>query len=462
MTKESKNQIFICILSAVLFVALVLCIYSSVGSEAPWEHSPYDSYTLQAMAWRKGEAKLSQNYPYLELAIVNKEYFTEHTMDDYEAYREQFGDVNAPIEDQEGNEYYVSFPPFPSVPMFLLSFFFGENTPNTFMSILYTAAAFVFAILLCRRFQYSYGMSVCGAAFLCIASSALFICTNKMAGGVWFQAQALSLMLTTAAFYFILGKRDRDYYTACILLACAVGCRPFQLIYFLPFAYIMAKQYQFKILKTWKFYIAPAVIGGIYMWYNYIRFGNPLEFGHNYLPEFMRMPAGQFGWEYFSGNFANAFGEIPHFTEEGLNFNTFGFAFYIANVIFLLIIAVLVCRIGIPAQKHSGQPLKAKLTNSNTVEIYLLFFCILLHLLFLLLHKTLGGWQFGSRYTVDMAPAALALVCITAQPLFAVYKRRKKGQKPVMQTRRCIFLLIACVLLIFGGILNIYGAVKMF
>ena len=458
MSKESKNQIFICVLSALVFIGLVLCIYSAAGSDAPWEHSMYDSYTLQAMAWRRGEAKLSQNYPYLELAIVNKEYLAEHGMDDYEAYREQFGDVNAPIEDQEGNEYYVSFPPFPSVPMFLLSFFFGENTPNTLMVILYTTGAFVFAILIGRRFRYSYALSVCGAAFLCIASSALFICTNKMAGGVWFQAQALSLLLTTGAFYFILGSRDRDFYTACVLLACAVGCRPFQLIYFIPFAYIIAKQYKFKIWKTWKFYVAPAVIGGIYLWYNYIRFGNPLEFGHNYLPEFMRMPAGQFGWEYFAGNFANAFGELPHFTSEGLTFNRFGFAFYIANVIFLLAVVAMLCRIGLPSPGRDRK-LRTKLSDSNTPERYLLLLCMALHLLFLLLHKTLGGWQFGSRYTVDMAPAALVLICMAVQPLFVTHR---KGQKPPAKALRLTFSVTAGVLLVFGGILNIYGAVKMF
>ena len=458
LTKKNKNQIFICVIAALLFIGLVLGIYAAAGSHAPWEHSFYDSFTLQAMAWRKGEAKLSQNYPYLELAIVNKEYFANHSMDDYEAYREKFGDINAPIEDQEGNEYYVSFPPFPSVPMFLLSFFFGEDTPSTMMSILYTAGAFLFAILIGRRLQYSYTVSIVGAAFLCIASSALFICTNKMAGGVWFQAQALALLLTTGAFYFILGGRDRDYYTACILLACAVGCRPFQLIYFIPCAYIMAKQYDFKILKTWKFYVAPAIIGGIYMWYNYIRFGNPLEFGHNYLPEFMRMPDGQFGWAYFGQNFANAFGEIPHFTAEGLSFNQFGFAFYIANVIFILAVVSMVFRIGIPSRRPSSR-LRTRLTDSYTPEMWILIACITAHLLFLLLHKTLGGWQFGSRYTVDMAPATLVLIELAVQPLFVTHR---KGQKPPGKKLRLAFSIIAGILLVFGGILNLYGAVKMF
>ena len=155
--------------------------------------------------------------------------------DDYEAYRAQFGDVNAPIVDQPGNEYYVSFPPFPSVPMFFLTFLFGENTPNNLMTVLYTVGAFLFALLLCRRFKLSYLCSIAGAAFVCISSSALFI---TMSGGVWFQAQALSLCLTMGAFYFVTGQRDRDFFAATILLACAVGCRPFQAVYYLSLIHI--------------------------------------------------------------------------------------------------------------------------------------------------------------------------------------------------------------------------------
>ena len=32
-------------------------------------HSPRDSYTLQALAWREGKLSLGQDYPWLELAI---------------------------------------------------------------------------------------------------------------------------------------------------------------------------------------------------------------------------------------------------------------------------------------------------------------------------------------------------------------------------------------------------------
>ena len=38
-------------------------------------HEPHDSYTLQALAWRKGMLSLGQDYPWLELSIFNGDYY---------------------------------------------------------------------------------------------------------------------------------------------------------------------------------------------------------------------------------------------------------------------------------------------------------------------------------------------------------------------------------------------------
>ena len=448
--KKSQNykHIYIPIIATIMFFVMIVSLYSLTDSNALNEHSFYDSYTLQAMAWRRGEAKLDQNYPYLELAIVNDEYFSTHDMDDYEAYRAKFGDINAPIEHQEGNEYYVSFPPFPSVPMYFLSFIFDADTPSTLVTVLYITFAFLFCILIGRRFNFSYILSVCGALFVCLASSALFICLNKNAGGVWFMAQALSLLLTSASFYFILGNKNRDYYLAFILLAFAVGCRPFQIVYFIPFAYIVAKKYNFKILKTWKFYVAPAIIGGLYMLYNYIRFGNPLEFGHNYLPEFMRMPEGQFGFEYMSENLKNLFTQMPEFNENGL-VTMWGFAFYVTNVLFIVILIALLFRIAVNADK------KIKIVNDYKIETYIMSIVIFIHFILFPMHKTLGGWQFGSRYTADILPAVLVLICMILQNLLDT---KKKSDKSKLAT----FYALSAIVLLFGCVFNIYGCLTMF
>lgn len=139
----------------------------------------------------------------------------------------------------------------------------------------------------------------------------------------------------------------------------------------------------------------PACIAAVYMWYNYIRFGNILEFGHNYLPEFMRMPAGQFGWEYFWDNFLNVFADFPKWTAEGLQFNNFGFCFYVANPIFLLLILAGIYYCCAPAyrpllsrqqsnrktmKKNTLSPVSARLQDTQIPEVLLLSAMLTVHL----------------------------------------------------------------------------------
>lgn len=444
-------------LAVLLFFGIILICYAKKDSKVPSEHCSYDSYTLAAMAWRRGEIKLDQNYPYLELAIINRPWLEAHDKNDYMAYRETFGDINAPIEDVEDNEYYVSFPPTPTVPMYLLTFIYGENTPSNMVSILYAVLSYLFAILLARRLGYSLAESVTGALFVVMGSSAFFLCVNKMAGGVWFMAQNLSLLLTILSFWFIQGKKDIDGIFAMICLALAVGCRPFQIVYFFYFAYVLAKKYDFKILKTWKYYIAPAIIGGLYMIYNYVRFGSVFEFGHNFLPEFMRKPEGQFSLKSLLPNLREVLTNIPKLTENGIEFSMFGFAFYIANVIFMVMPFAFVMYFSLkkPVTQCAGGNItgtvsfREKLLSSETPEILLLLFLNAAHFVSLLMHSSLGGWQFGSRYTVDMIPAAFLMLLLLGRRICST--RRGKT----------VFFVISSMILIFGIYFNIYGALKL-
>ena len=83
-------------------------------------HSAWDSYTLQAMAWRRGSLSLGRNYPWLELAVYQ-------------------------------GEYYVSFPPFPSVVLLPFTFLFGENTPNNLIIAIVTMATAALPLRLIRE-----------------------------------------------------------------------------------------------------------------------------------------------------------------------------------------------------------------------------------------------------------------------------------------------------------------------
>ena len=103
-----------------LLTATALYVAGRTGTDF-FAHGPFDSYTRQALAWRDGRMMLDGEYPWLELAIF------------------------------EG-EYYVSFPPVPSVPMWVLSFFFGLETPDALMCLLYWLGGAAAAFFLARRY----------------------------------------------------------------------------------------------------------------------------------------------------------------------------------------------------------------------------------------------------------------------------------------------------------------------
>ena len=490
---ENWKTAILTVVSTAIFFAMIIGMYKKAGSDAYLKHGSFDSYTLQALAWRRGETKLDKNYPHLELAIINREWLATHDKNDYMAYRETFGDVNAPIQHVEGNEYYVSFPPVPSIPMLVMSFFTGGNTPDNLFSILYVVGSFALAILICRRLGYGCIASLCGGILSCAASGALFLAANKYAGGPWFAAQTLAMLLTLAAFYTMLSKRKIGMYLAFAFLALAVGCRPFQIIYFVLFAYVAAKKYDFKILKTWKYYIAPALIGGAYMWYNYIRFGSVFEFGHNYLPEFMRTEYSKFALENIKGNIKPYFSTFPWYKDGQLDFTRYGFAFYVSNVIFILcgfalLMALIyfiyrMVRLGkdrslpgagteamrIPALEQEGRGAKFSIfRDTYFVELIILFIGAGFELFLLMMHRTAGGWQFGMRYTVDIVPAALLMLGYCLKPFFALRSDEAgsaavalPGEKFVLAARGAIILLTA-QLIIFGLWLNITGTLLMF
>ena len=164
------------------------------------------------------------------------------------------------------------------------------------------------------------------------------------------------------------------------------------------------------------------------MWYNYIRFDNPLEFGHNYLPEFVGSEHGQFDIYYLKDNLLKLL-FYPVRIKKGLTLDYpffDGFMFYVANPLFILFFAAAVRNV-----------LRCSV---NMVRIALCA-AMAVMLICLCLHKTLGGWQFGARYTCDMLPMALMYMCLSGG-----VKRLKTWEKGAA---------------VFGIAFNIYGALAM-
>lgn len=180
-----------------------------------------------------------------------------------------------------------------------------------------------------------------------------------------------------------------------------------------------------------KWLIRPAVItllgALIYMWYNYIRFDNVLEFGHSHLPEFVRAENGQFSLAYLGTNLYNILCRPIRIRLDGtLDYPLFfGFLFYLVNPLFL-----------VWGARVARELRKKRMTLPKIAAMA----ATLLNLFLLCMHRTFGGYQFGARYTLDLLPFAFFFLLLSG------HKRPKAWE---------------CFLCGFGLLFNLYGAVVM-
>ena len=323
--------------------------------------SAYKSYTLQAMAWREGHTWVN-NLSYLELAVY------------------------------EGR-YYVSFPPLPSVVLFPLTFLFGWDTPDNLLVKLYTCTA----VLMMYRALNNLGENrIRAAAWAFLSAFASSLLPLTLEGAVWYHAQVLAYGLITASIYFLTADRPA---VSLLCYALSVACRPFDALYGILLIAVYSliciregKNVKYVIRRLRTGVIAGLCVAVMIGAYNAIRFGNPLEFGHNYLPEFSTQGGIQFSLAHVPKNAKVCFCGMPFSISDGkLSLNKFGFSVLIAcpAILFLFI------RFMIDLFRK----------NMNT-ERAVLFAVFLVHLLLILMHRTFGAYQFGARYCADLLPYA--------------------------------------------------------
>ncbi len=377
-TSTESHRHFPLYFGAVLLVLLLIALHllSGVTLLAP---TPYDTYTRQAMAWRSGALHLSEDVPHLELAIF------------------------------EGR-YYVSFPPVPSLVLLPLTFLFGDAVPDALLMMLY-ALVMYFALV---RLSLGRGHSPAASAL----HSVLFVSGSSllpmlMTGAVWYHAQVLALVLTVLAVEQMSANSPT---IALVLYALAVGCRPFNALYgpLLMLMYLCAEHSTGKQLWTRVRSLLPGVLLGLliaflYGWYNFARFGNVFEFGHNYLPEFSFQGGKQFSFSHIGENIRTFLFGVPLANENGtLHLQRFGFSLLIANPAFLGLFSWALFD---AFKRHI----------SWKQAIILLVYAV--HLLLLLSHRTFGGFQYGARYAVDCLPYVL---------LYWLYRPRQNTSSPMM------------------------------
>ena len=153
--------------------------------------------------------------------------------------------------------------------------------------------------------------------------------------------------------------------------------------------------------------LLPGIAAGLYIammlgLYNYIRFGNFLEFGHNYLPEFSTQGGVQFSLQHVLHHLKTFVWGLP--LSKGLDgvwrLCTFGYSAFLACPVLLLML----CWFGTDCWKKRLRWEKAVVLGA-----------FLLHFFGLLLHRTFGGYQLGARYTVDLMPYAFFYLLLTPE-----------------------------------------------
>lgn len=348
---------------ALLSVAMLCVVCMAFTGLWPTRENPYNTYALQAQAWLDGRLDLGQDYPWLELAVYD-------------------------------GRFYASFPPFPSFVLLPFCLLFGVHTPDHWITLFLTAVSAVYALRLYRAVRNDGAHEGVWVLFLLAGNGLLNL---SLQGWVWHMAQVMCFALSLMSIYYAAAGRGGAS-LAC--WACAIGCRPMVAAYFPFLAALLWKGREDRekrvtewIKAHWGWSVAPLLLAAAYMLLNVARFGNPLEFGHDYLPEFTRAEMGQFHIGYLAKNLGELF-RIPEMDADigAIRFYTFG-----CQAVWGVtpMTAVFACLCLGRLFRRDGRP---------DAPAIVLIPSAALHLFVILCHRTLGGWQFGNRYLVDMLP----------------------------------------------------------
>ena len=358
LSRQATRKRYAPYASAALGVLVVMLVVAAFTGQWPLQVNFYNSYVLQACAWLEGRLDLGQDYDWLELAIVN-------------------------------GKYYVSFPPFPSYVLLPFAAIFRYATPDNAIAWAVTLLGVLYAVRLYELTRRD-DRAVFWVLFLYLGTGCLFISVNAY---VWFIAQTMCFTLSLMA---LVHAKQGQGGVALTCWACAVGCRPMAAFYLPLLVWLL---WQAKgpltlwqwIARRWYWALPPLLIAASYMALNQARFGSPFEFGHNYLPEFVRARDGQFSLSYLADNLKLLF-RLPAQDAPNDRFVFFSeqtMAFWLINPMYLCIGAAWVYGL---------------IRRRSLPTLVMLPIIIAAHVFVLCCHRTLGGWQFGNRYLLDMMP----------------------------------------------------------
>lgn len=329
--------------------------------------------------------------------------------------------------------YYVSFPPFPGLLLLPFVLFAGMATNDVLFTVCLAALAPALLFLLLRRLresgysQRSLGDDLWLTAVLGFGSVFYF---SAVRGEVWYTAHVVSVVCV--ALYALFAIEARKPFWAGLGLAGAFLSRPeilFTAPFFLfevarvcsppePVPHVAHRPWRARLLGFWHrldrrravrkliaFSIPILVLGLAAAALNFLRFGRPTEFGHDYLNVLQRDQIdryGLFNLVYLGRNLACAFALIPVFVAgpPWLKVSWHGLAMWVTTPVLLYLLW----------PKAKGPLHRA---------LWIAIACVAIPDL---LYQNSGWVQFGYRFSLDYLVFLMMLLAIGGRPFTKLFK----------------------------------------
>lgn len=317
-------------------------------------------------------------------------------------------DIPNPIETHDlsrfNNKWYPYWGPIPALLLIPPQIIMGRYVPAGYLSILFGSLNVVVVWLIIERTgreyfknQLSLSFRALILIFFALGTSHLYISGRS---GVWFVSQTVSMFPYLLAFYILLKKSPnlKDYFIASTLIGLNFLGRS-SLILLAVFVFLKiidSRKDQFR--KAILSILPLTFLAGIYMVYNYLRFGSPFDSGVNYMDIWpfdaaKLMPFGTLSWKYIPRNVWLVFLELPKViitsAIPSLKFNFEGMSIFFVSPLYLAALL--------------------SLLNRNRLVIFLWLSSIALMVPTLLLFSP-GLYQFGIRYSLDFSILFLVLI----------------------------------------------------
>ena len=299
---------------------------------------------------------------------------------------------------------YLYWPPMPAILLMPLVAAFGVHVSDVLVVMLLGAADVALVAVFLRQVNEK------GIAPLDPNRRALLVLFFALGsvllplapfGNVWATGQLVAFLFLALAYLAAIALRGgRAFFLTGLALGCALLTRNHTVLMGLWPAYFLLnshwekgwkKLFQYCLLAT----LPVLVCGGLYLAYNYVRFGNPLQVGldyHNMAPSFQQdyQKFGPFNLHYLPINFYYQYIYYPFPWRS--NSLMGGSLFLLSPILFSIFFGIV-----------KGRP-----------RLSVLFLCLTIFLTSLPILLLMGtGWvQFGPRYTLDFTLCLLLLAAM--------------------------------------------------